>query len=74
MRSSIAAMQQTARRIHEARSLSPVEQEIVPVKEIFRLQGADELKAAERRYLPSRGVEAHATGKSDSTDPGPDRS
>ena len=52
VRASIGAMQQTATAIHDSRSLMPVEGEIVSVKEIFRLQGADELKAAEARYLP----------------------
>lgn len=54
MRSSITAMQQTASKIYEARSLQTVEHEIVPVKEIFRLQDAAELKAAEKMYLPVR--------------------
>lgn len=52
IRASIGAMQQTAATIHDSRSLMPVEGEIVSVKEIFRLQGADELKEAEARYLP----------------------
>lgn len=52
LRSSIKAMQQTAAAIHEAQSLMPVEKEIVSVKEIFRLQNADELKKAEKLYLP----------------------
>ncbi len=52
LRSSIKAMQQTAATIHEAQSLMPIEEKIVSVKEIFRLQNADELKAAEKRYLP----------------------
>lgn len=54
MRSSITAMQETARTIYEARSLEPVEGEVVPVKEIFRLQNADELKKAEKIYLPQK--------------------
>ena len=52
LRASIAAMQQTARRIHEARSIAPLEAEIVPVEEVFRLQDAGELEKAEKRYLP----------------------
>lgn len=52
LRSSITAMQKTAAVIHEAASLAPVENEIVPVAEIFRLQNANELKEAERTYLP----------------------
>lgn len=52
LRSSITAMQKTAAVIHEAASLAPVENEIVPVAEIFRLQNANELREAERTYLP----------------------
>jgi phosphoenolpyruvate phosphomutase len=54
LRASIAAMQQAARRIHDARSVAPLEAEIVPVKEVFRLQDAAELERAEQRYLPER--------------------
>jgi phosphoenolpyruvate phosphomutase len=54
LRASIAAMQQAARRIHETRSVAPLEAEIVPVKEVFRLQDAAELERAEQRYLPER--------------------
>lgn len=61
MRSSITAMQQTAQSICHARSLQPIEKEIVPVKEIFRLQGAEELKAAEKVYLPTPQVEQDPT-------------
>ncbi|HQA69170.1 MAG TPA: phosphoenolpyruvate mutase [Aggregatilineales bacterium] len=60
MRSAITAMQQTARQIYEDRSLVNVEGAVVPVKEIFRLQGADELKQAEKRYLPTRTSTAAA--------------
>jgi len=54
LRASIAAMQQAACRIHAARSVEPLESEIVPVKEVFRLQDAAELELAEKRYLPGR--------------------
>jgi len=53
IRCSIRAMQQTAAEICASRSLARVEREIVPVKEIFRLQNAQELKAAEKLYLPN---------------------
>jgi phosphoenolpyruvate phosphomutase len=53
MRASIRAMQETAAIIHREQSIATVESEIVPVREIFRLQNADELKEAERRYLPT---------------------
>jgi len=52
MRSSITAMEKTAKTIHTERSLFSVEGEVVPVRRIFELQGADELAEAEKRYLP----------------------
>ena len=52
MRASIKAMQETAAQIYREQSLLSVEDEIVPVHEIFRLQNAAELKEAEKRYLP----------------------
>jgi phosphoenolpyruvate phosphomutase len=56
MRSSITAMQQTAAKLYEDQSLQAIESEIVPVREIFRLQNAAELKSAEKLYLPARDV------------------
>ena len=52
LRSSIYAMQNTAAKIYKEETLVPIDHEIVTVKEIFRLQNADELKDAESRYLP----------------------
>ena len=52
VRSAIAAMQKTTRRIFTERSVENVEDGIVPVKEVFRLQNAEELLLAEERYLP----------------------
>ncbi len=52
MRSAIRAMQETSRRIFEERSLMNVEDEVVSVKEVFRIQDAAELAEAEERYLP----------------------
>ncbi|MGH9888831.1 MAG: phosphocholine cytidylyltransferase family protein, partial [bacterium] len=46
-------MQRTAQQIHEAQSLVDVEGQIATVPEIFRLQGADELLAAEKIYTKS---------------------
>lgn len=54
LRASIASMQQAARRIHAARSIAALEDEIVPVGEVFRLQDTGELSEADRRYLPRR--------------------
>jgi len=56
MRSSIAAMQQTAAKLYQEQSLLEVETQIVAVKEVFRLQNADELNEAELRYLPMNGA------------------
>ena len=54
VRSAINAMKETSRRIFEERSLTNVEDEVVSVKEVFRLQNAAELAEAEERYLPQR--------------------
>jgi len=50
LRAAVAAMQAVAREIRESESLIRSEDRIAPVDEIFRLQGADELREAERRY------------------------
>jgi phosphoenolpyruvate phosphomutase len=50
IRTCITAMQTTASNIHETRSLVESEGRIASVSEIFRLQGADELLEAEKRY------------------------
>jgi phosphoenolpyruvate phosphomutase len=56
LRASILAMQETAEQIYSAQSLEPVENKIVSVKEIFRLQNANELKEAEKTYLPGASM------------------
>ena len=53
LRSSIKAMQETAVQIQTEQTLINVEPNVVPVKEIFRLQNAAELKEAEKIYLPA---------------------
>ena len=53
LRASISAMQRTARQIHAERNLMSIEDNVAGVDEVFRLQGAQELKEAEKRYLPS---------------------
>jgi phosphoenolpyruvate phosphomutase len=60
VRSSITAMQQTARTIFETGSLVDVEGRVATVPEIFRLQGADELLEAEKLYARSTRQEATA--------------
>ncbi|HEV2703917.1 MAG TPA: phosphoenolpyruvate mutase [Steroidobacteraceae bacterium] len=51
VRSSAAAMQAVARDIHDHQTVVNIEDRIVSVEEIFRLQDADEYSAAERLYL-----------------------
>ena len=60
LRASLAAMQRTARALAREETAAAVENEIAPLAEVFRLQGVDELKDAETRFLPrgSRGDRA----------------
>ena len=58
LRAAIRSMKKTAKRLYKQQSLVAVEDRIVPVKEIFRLQGASELQEAEERYLPDSGDRA----------------
>lgn len=53
-RASVAAMQNLSKQIFQEESLVNIEEKIVPVKEIFRLQNDAELKAAEDIYLPKQ--------------------
>ncbi|HEU4895060.1 MAG TPA: phosphoenolpyruvate mutase, partial [Acidimicrobiia bacterium] len=54
-RAIIKTMQEVAAEIFREQSVKNLEARIVPVKEIFRIQGAAELKEAEKRYLPANG-------------------
>jgi len=54
LRSSIVAMQRAAATIYQDQSLRSIEHEIASTQEVFRLQDADELRAAEQRYLPAQ--------------------
>lgn len=51
MRAALTAMQATAARIHRERSITGVEEVVAPLREVFRIQGDEELKAAEDRFL-----------------------
>src|SRR4029077_13678745 len=51
IRAAASAMQSVAQEVHASETLVNVEDRIVPVNEIFRLQDADEYSAAERIYL-----------------------
>lgn len=52
LRSSITAMQKMAQQIMQEENLLNVEDAVAPVSEVFRLQGANDLLEAEKRYLP----------------------
>ncbi len=60
MRSCITTMQRTAQQIYEDESLINVEDRVAPLAEVFRIQGAPELAAAEKRYLPNSTKKARA--------------
>ncbi|AWB42962.1 phosphoenolpyruvate mutase [Paenibacillus sp. CAA11] len=53
LRSSIKVMEQVSRKIYQDESLVHIEKDIASIEEVFRLQGAEELKAAEQKYLPA---------------------
>ncbi|GJM30392.1 MAG: phosphoenolpyruvate mutase [Cyclobacteriaceae bacterium] len=55
LRSSMTSMQKTTSTIFTDQSLINVEGSIKGVSDIFRIQGADELKEAEAKYLPTQG-------------------
>ena len=60
LRAAVATMQTTARVLKEQENLLFIEDNIVPVSEVFRLQGADELMQAEQRSLPKSADRASA--------------
>ena len=53
LRAAMSAIQTTARAIAADQSLLNVEPVVAPLHEVFRLQGDEELQAAEKRYLPA---------------------
>lgn len=60
VRSAITAMQKTTSQIFRDESLINVEDNVASVAEIFRLQGAEELKQAEKIYLPTSNKTTNA--------------
>lgn len=54
LRASINAMKSISRQIHREKSLVNVEGNVASIEEIFRLQRAEELGAAEKKYLPTK--------------------
>jgi len=69
LRASIVEMQRAAQEIATRQSVCGLEDQIAPLSEVFRLQGADELAEAEVRYNPAKVskvrvlVLAYAQGK-----------
>jgi len=51
MRAAVKAMQDTTAQIFKNQSLVGVEEKIATVKEVFRLQGEEELAKADKKYL-----------------------
>jgi phosphoenolpyruvate phosphomutase len=60
LRAAVAAMQATAERIYHSGTPVEVEDHIAAVEEVFRLQGAAELAAAERRYAGAQRADTSA--------------
>ncbi len=60
IRASVTYMQKIARQIKNDESLINIEDRVIPVSELFRLQGDDELREAEKRYLPASGKNINA--------------
>jgi phosphoenolpyruvate phosphomutase len=60
VRAAASAMQSVAQEVRASETLVNVEDRIVPVNEIFRLQDADEYSAAERLYLSSSSASRSA--------------
>jgi phosphoenolpyruvate phosphomutase len=56
LRASIEAMKKISGQIYREESLVYVEGGVASLEEVFRLQGAEELRVAERKYLPSKGM------------------
>jgi len=66
LRSSLVAMQETARELFARQSLVEVEGRVASLKEVFRLQDEAELERAERLYLPI-GATLETVGRADFT-------
>ena len=58
LRGSIRAMQETVTHLANIKNLHAIDDRIAPLSEVFRLQRADELADAEKKYLPA--VKEHA--------------
>jgi len=56
VRTVVTALQRNLRMLRNTLDLMSIENDIVPVSEVFRLQDVQELKNSEARYLPAGGV------------------
>jgi phosphoenolpyruvate phosphomutase len=56
MRASVSAMQAVCKTIKAEESLVNIEGKIASVAEVFRLQNMDELKQADKTYLPKKSA------------------
>ncbi len=65
LRAAIKAMQNISKQILKEGTLINVENQIVSVEEIFRLQNAEELQRAEKKYLPRTTKKEQIGGKGD---------
>jgi phosphoenolpyruvate phosphomutase len=63
LRSSLTAMQETARELFARQSLVEIEGRVASLKEVFRLQDEAELERAERLYLPMGATPAIMRGE-----------
>lgn len=54
LRTVITSLQQNLKTLHDTQDLMSLEDKIVPVSEIFRLQNVAELKKSEEMYLPNQ--------------------
>ena len=55
IRASVKAMKDVSKNIFDNQTLNNVEGSIAAVHDIFKLQGDDELRIAEKKYLPTSG-------------------
>ena len=60
LRTVITALQKNLKKLRETEDLMSIQDEIVPVTEIFRLQNAQELKQSEQLYLPQTDTSVRA--------------
>lgn len=56
VRTVVTALQRNLSMLRNTLDLMSIENDIVPVSEVFRLQDVQELKSSEARYLPAGGV------------------